>query len=101
LPALTRAVVRVKTHSPPAAEGRRKTVAHLLLVFEASESRPGESSFPVARVCAEGGSADDRGTVIYLSPPCVSVQELATAVDGLHRQLENILAEGRQRFSSA
>ena len=76
-------------------------MAHLQLVFETTDSRPGESSFPVARVRAEGGSADDRGTVIYLSPPCVSAQELETAVDGLHRQLENILAEGRQRFSSA
>ena len=76
-------------------------MAHLLLVFEASESTPGGLSFPVARVCAEGGSADGRGTVIYLTPPCVSAQELERAVDGLHRQLESILAEGRQRFSSA
>ena len=76
-------------------------MAHLLLVFEASGSTSGGSSFPVARVCAEGGSVDDRGTVIYLSPPCVSAQELETAVDGLHRQLENILSEGRQRFSNA
>jgi hypothetical protein len=101
LPALHRTVVRVQTHSPPAAEGRRKTVAHLLLMFETSDSTPDGSSFPVARVCAQGSSGEDRGTVIYLSPPCVSAQELEAAVDGLHRQLESILAEGRQRFSSA
>jgi hypothetical protein len=91
----------METHSPPAAEGRRKTVPHLLLVFEPSESRSGGSSFPVARVCAAGGSGDDRDTVLYLSPPCVSPQELETVVDGLRRQLESILAEGRQWFSSA
>jgi hypothetical protein len=76
-------------------------VAQLTLLFGPSEQEPGGSSFPVARVSVKGWSADETGQVIYLSPPCVSAQELETAVDGLRRQLENILAEGRQRFSSA
>ncbi len=76
-------------------------MAHLLLMFETNESTPGGSSFPVARVSVRGWSADERGETIYLSPPCVSAQELEAAVDGLRRQLENILAEGRQRFSKA
>ena len=76
-------------------------MAHLLLMFETSESTPSGPSFPVARVSVRGWSADERGETIFLSPPCVSVQELEAAVDGLHRQLESILAEGRQRFSNA
>ena len=76
-------------------------MAHLLLVFETSESIAGGLPFPVARVCAAGWSVDDRRKATYLSPPCVSAQELEAAVEGLRRQLENVLAEGRQRFSSA
>ena len=76
-------------------------MAQLLLMFETSESTPGGPSFPVARISVRGWSADETGKVIYLSPPCVSAQELEAAVDGLRRQLENILAEGRQRFSKA
>jgi hypothetical protein len=76
-------------------------VAQLTLLFEPSEPEPGGSRFPVARVSVKGWSADETGQLIYLSPPCVSAQELEAAVDGLRRQLEIILAEGRQRFSTA
>ena len=76
-------------------------MAQLTLLFGPSEREPGGSAFPVARISVRGWSANETGEVIYLSPPCVSVQELEAAVDGLRRQLENVLAEGRQRFSKA
>jgi hypothetical protein len=76
-------------------------VAQLALMFGPSEREPGGSSFPVARVSVKGWSADESGEVIYLSPPCVSARELEAAVDGLRRQLDKILAEGRQRFAKA
>ena len=76
-------------------------MAQLTLLFEPSEREQGGSAFPVARVAVKGWSAGESGEVIYLSPPCVSAQELEAAVSSLQRQLQNILAEGRQRFSMA
>jgi hypothetical protein len=74
-------------------------VAQLALDFGQSESGWGESGFPVARVCLSGWTAGESAERIYVSPPCVSVEELEAAVSSLHRQLDNVLAEGRQRFS--
>ena len=76
-------------------------MAQVSLMFGPSDREPGGSAFPVARVCVKGWSADAAGEVIYLSPPCVSAQELEAAVDGLRRQLESVLAEGRRRFAAA
>jgi hypothetical protein len=76
-------------------------VAQLVLSFAESDARPGESSFPVARISLKGWTGDASGNTIYVSPPCVSVQELEAAVRSLHRQLDNVLAEGKQRFDRA
>jgi hypothetical protein len=76
-------------------------VAQLALAFGDSERGSGESSFPVARVSLERWTTDENGGAIYVSPPCISVQELEAAVNSLRRQLDNVLAEGRQRFSRA
>ncbi len=74
-------------------------MAQLALAFEQSEPSGGESRFPVARVCLKQWATDESGEAIYISPPCVSMEELEEAVRSLHRQLENVLAEGRQRFA--
>ena len=76
-------------------------MAHLALDFVQGSARSGESSFPVARISLKGWTGDESGDGIYVSPPCVSVEELEAAVRSLHRQLENVLAEGRQRFARA
>jgi hypothetical protein len=75
-------------------------VAQLALEFEQGDPEQGELAFPVARVCLKGWMSDERGDAIYVSPPCVSAEELEAAVSSLHRQLENVLAEGRQWFAS-
>ena len=76
-------------------------MAQLTLDFEPGEPTASQPSFAVARVCLKGWTTDQSGEKIYLSPPCVSVQELEAAVSSLHRQLDNILAAGRQRFARA
>ena len=74
-------------------------MAQLALDFKRGSHTSGEASFPVARVCLKRWTTDESGEAIYVSPPCVSIQELEAAVSSLHRQLENVLAEGRQRFA--
>ncbi len=74
-------------------------MAQLALAFGQSEPRGGESEFAVARVCLKRWTTDESGEAIYVSPPCVSIEELEEAVRSLHRQLDNVLAEGRQRFA--
>jgi hypothetical protein len=74
-------------------------VTQIRLEFRPSEASAGGSSFPVAYVSFTTRGTAGAPETVHLSPPCVSVQELEAAVRSLHRQLDGVLAEGRQLFA--
>jgi hypothetical protein len=76
-------------------------VTQIKLDFQPSDASGGGASFPVAYVSLTIRDTAGAPKTVRLTQACVSVQELEAAVRSLHRQLDSVLAEGRQRFAQS
>ncbi len=64
-------------------------------VFKSGE---GDVPAPSVRVYVKAFSSDERG-LLYITPECVSVEELEAEMDRLKKELEEIRNRARREFA--
>jgi hypothetical protein len=55
---------------------------------------------PVARICVKACSYDDKDCGPFITPDCVTLDELEGQIDRLHQELERIRKQARKKYES-
>jgi hypothetical protein len=68
------------------------------LDLDVLKSGEGDIPAPCVRVYVKAYGSDERG-LIYITPECVSIQELDSEIDRLKKELEEIRKRAKREFT--
>jgi hypothetical protein len=66
--------------------------------FDVLKSGEGDIPAPCVRVYVKAYRSDERG-LIYITPECLSIQELNSEIDRLKKELEEIQKRAKREFT--